>query len=236
MRILTLLSIVFFTMQLDAQSYWFGLRGGVNFMSQRWGSGFSENGGNRDLGLGYNAAAFIESFDESKKGSLYASLGLQQRGSAINFISFNNEFSDRQTFRFSNACLELGAKRPFGLDKEFDPYWTIGLRGEYTVFTNLDKFAQFNTLFYPDDQFLIPFVYGFNFGGGFEAEMSEFVKFFVDLSVQPDLSVQYRQPPVRVPDPFNVGNSINLGLREARNMTIELRVGISFLNKVVIVD
>jgi hypothetical protein len=216
-----------------AQSFWFGAKAGGNLMTQTWGSSFGA-AGNRDLGLGFAGDLFIESYDELNKGSLYASLGYHERGSAIQFISFNNDFNARQTFTWRNAVLELGARKPFSIDGDFDPYFTIGVRGEYTMSTNLDSYSSFNSLFYPNDAFVQRWVYGFSAGGGFESSFSDFTKFFIDIQLHPDVAFQYIQPQLfNVRDPWNPGEIITVPERQARNVTIEIKAGVRFLRKVI---
>jgi hypothetical protein len=218
---------------LRGQSFWFGAKGGLNLMTQTWGSAFGSSG-NRDLGFGGAFDLFIESYDELHKGSLYASLGYHNRGSAYQFVSFNNDFSARQTFTWRNAVLEVGARKPFYFDGYLDPYFTVGVRGEYTLGTNLEQYKVFNSLYYPDNAFVKKWVYGFSVGGGFESSFSEFIKFFVDVQLQPDIEFQYFQPPLfNVKDPWRPGEIINLSERQARNVTIEIKAGVRFLRKVI---
>ncbi len=222
---------------VHSQSYWFGVKGGAAYMSQTWGSGFSGSSGgsaNRNPGFGPNLDVFIESGDPENKGSLYASAGYHSRGSAFQFISFYNDFNDRQTFLFRNVGAEIGARRPLFQDGILDPYFTVGIRGEYTLNTNLSNYTQFNSLFYPDDAFVRKWNYGFTIGGGLETTVSEFIKYFFDVSIMPDLSYQYIQPPLfNVRDPWAPNQTVNLELRQARNVSIELKAGIRFLRKVV---
>lgn len=221
------------SIKIQSQSFWFGAKCGGSLMTQTWGSGFGSSG-NRDLGFGYAGDLFVESYDEFNKGSLYASLGYHSRGSAFQFVSFNNDFNARQTFAWRNAVLELGARKPFAFDGDFDPYFTIGIRGEYTLNTNLDSYQAFNSLYYPNNAFVQNWVYGFSVGGGFESSFSEFTKFFIDLQLQPDVAFQYIQPPLfNVRDPWSPGDLITVPERQARNVTIEIKVGVRFLRKVI---
>jgi hypothetical protein len=221
---------------MTAQSYWFGIKGGGAMISQSWGTGFGSSGSS-DLGFGPCGDIFVESYDEENKGSLYASLGYHSRGSAIQFTSITSDFSARQTFLFNTASLELGAKKPFFLGGKFDPYFTVGVRGGYTMNTNLDNYLKFNSLYYPSNAFVQKWNYGFSAGGGFESRLSDMIRYFVDVQISPDLSYQYIQPPLfNVPDPWDTSRKINLDERQAKNLSIELKVGIRFLKKVIYVD
>ncbi|MBL0099343.1 MAG: hypothetical protein IPP49_04190 [Saprospiraceae bacterium] len=166
---------------------------------------------------------------------MYAQLGFHTRGSALRYFSINNAFSDVIGYKFRNVVLELGAKKSLNLDKEYDPYFILGIRGEYTVGSNLSDLITFNTLVYPE--FIRKFNYGVTVGGGFETEMSEMSNVFLEFSIQPDLSFQYEQLPlygIRTPWPPN--DRINLGLTQVRNVSIEVKAGVRFLRKVVYID
>lgn len=234
----TLLAGMMFIFQSGAngQSTWFGAKGGGAMNFQSWSDGSFSSSSNSNTLFSLNGDLFVESYDEEKKGSLYAQLGFHTRGSAFRFFSFNNTFSNVQGFKYRNIVLELGAKKPFDLDKEFDPYFILGIRGEYTVGTNLEDYLSFGSPFYPDQQFVRKFNYGLTFGGGFETYLSELSNVFVEMSLQPDLSFQYMQPPlVNIRDPWTQQN-INLPLRQSRNLSIELKVGARFLRKVEYID
>jgi hypothetical protein len=235
-RFIIICSIVFTSSFTFGQSYWFGTKLGGAMSFQSWGDGTSGGGVNRDPLFSLNGDIIIESYDEFKKGALYASLGYHTRGSSIQFFSFNNAFSDRQGYKFNNIVLELGAKRSLNLSKDFDPYFLIGIRGEYTINTNLKDFEFLNNPYTPNDVFVRKFNYGVTAGGGFEMEMSELSNVFFEFSIQPDLSYQYESPPARVTDPFQMNQTVDLPLRRVRNLSRELKVGVKFLRKVEYID
>ncbi|MBK8668186.1 MAG: hypothetical protein IPN89_01480 [Saprospiraceae bacterium] len=231
----TILCFFFLIGAAHSQSFWFGLKGGAAMNLQNWGDGASGVSTNRNPLFTINGDVFIESVDEQKKGSLYAQLGFHTRGSALRYFSINNAFSDVIGYKFRNVVLELGAKKSLNLDKEYDPYFILGIRGEYTVGSNLSDLITFNTLVYPE--FIRKFNYGVTVGGGFETEMSEMSNVFLEFSIQPDLSFQYEQLPlygIRTPWPPN--DRINLGLTQVRNVSIEVKAGVRFLRKVVYID
>ncbi len=231
-----LVTLLFFVNQGFSQSFWFGAKGGAAMNFQSWGNGSFSGSVNRDPLFSLNGDIFIESYDEYNKGTLYAQVGYHTRGSSFRFFSFNNTFTEQQGFKFRNIVLELGAKKSLNLDKELDPYFILGIRGEYTVGTNLDDYINFGSLYYPINEFVRKFNYGVTAGGGFEMKMSELSNVFVEFLLQPDLSFQYEQQPIfNVIDPWT-SQPVNLGLRQVRNLSIELKVGLKFLRKVEYID
>jgi hypothetical protein len=232
---LVLCNIFLIIPDVKGQSFWFGAKGGGAMNYQSWGEGLAQ-GINRDPLFSLNADIFIESFDEFNKGSLYGQFGYHTRGSSIRFVSFNNLFATQQGFKFNNLVLEVGARKVFSIDKSIFPYYHVGLRCEYTVSTNLEDYRIFNNLFYPIDDFVRKINYGVSFGGGFIKPITELSDIFLDINISPDLSFQYEQPPLQnVIDPFTLQN-INLPLRQVRNLSLELKIGIRFLRRVIYTD
>jgi hypothetical protein len=218
-----------------AQSYWFGAKGGAAMNLQSWGNGSPDVGLNRSPMFSVNGDIFVESYDEDKKGALYAQLGYHTRGSSLRFFSFNNTFNDLLSYRFRNIVLELGGKKSLKLIDDFEPYFIVGVRGEYTVGNNFNNLVTFNTLVYPE--FINKFNYGVTIGGGFEMYMSELSNVFLEFAVMPDLSFQYEQTPIyNIRSPWPPYNNINLGLTQVRNLSIEAKVGVKFLRKVEYID
>ena len=190
-----LVSSLFFVHHGFSQSFWFGAKGGAAMNFQSWGDGSFSGSVNRDPLFSLNGDIFIESYDEYKKGTLYAQVGFHTRGSSFRFFSFNNTFTEQQGFKFRNIVAEVGAKKTLNLGKELEPYFILGIRGEYTIGTNLDDYINFGSLYYPVSEFVRKFNYGVTAGGGFEMKMSELSNVFVEFSLQPDLSFQYEQQP-----------------------------------------
>jgi hypothetical protein len=218
-----------------SQSFWFGPKGGLAMNNQNWGSGSSSLSFGRDPMFSFNGDLFVESYDEAKKGALYAQLGYHTRGSALRFFSFNNSFNSLAKYKFNNLVLELGAKKSLNLGKEFEPYFIMGIRGEYTVSDNLNSFSIFSTIVNSD--YTRRFNYGVTIGGGFEMVMSELSNVFLEFSLQPDLSFQYEQFPIPdIPNPWFPNERINLPLTQVRNLSIEAKVGVKFLRKVEYID
>jgi hypothetical protein len=231
-----LVSSLFFVHHGFSQSFWFGAKGGAAMNFQSWGDGSFSGSVNRDPLFSLNGDIFIESYDEYKKGTLYAQVGYHTRGSSFRFFSFNNTFTEQQGFKFRNIVAEVGAKKTLNLGKELEPYFILGIRGEYTIGTNLDDYINFGSLYYPVSEFVRKFNYGVTAGGGFEMKMSELSNVFVEFSLQPDLSFQYEQQPLfNVIDPWT-SQPVNLGLRQVRNLAIELKIGVKFLRKVEYID
>ena len=223
-------------LKVASQSFWMGAKGGGAMNFQSWGDGSFGGSVNRDPLFTLNGDAFIESFDEFNKGSLYAQVGFHTRGSSFRFFSFNNVFSQQQGFRFRNLVAEIGAKKALFSAKKYFPYFILGVRAEYTLSTNLDDYVNFGQLFYPISEFVRKFNYGVTAGGGFELPVSELSNVFLEFSLQPDLSFQYEQQPLfNITDPWT-SQPVNIGLRQVRNLSIEVKVGIKFLRKVEYID
>jgi len=223
-----------------AQSFWFGAKGGAAMNLQNWGNGGDGVGLNRSPMFSVNGDILIESYDEFYKGALYAQLGFHTRGSSLRFFSFNNVFSDLLNYKFRNIVLELGAKKTLNLGKEYNPYFILGIRGEYTVGTDFGNFTNQGLLFtnnFVDNAFVKKFNYGVTVGGGFEMYLSALSNVFAEFSIQPDLSFQYEQPPLyNLTSPWPPFDKVNIGLQQVRNVSIEAKVGIKFLRKVEYID
>lgn len=222
----------------------FGVRGGLSIGSQNW-SGFEM----QPL-LAFHGDVFIESLPEDGRFSLWASLGYHIRGSRIqwrNALGVNNNLFriPGESFQFRNASLAVGGKQVFKYTKIADIYYTIGLRLDYTISTNLGEFndpqnisAQAFGGFYPIDSyaFINRINYGLVFGGGFDIPLSDKVGATLQVTVNPDFSLQYDQPPIDdVLSPF-VGRNISLPQRRIRNLTLEVSAGFRFLRKVEYID
>lgn len=222
----------------------FGVKGGLALTTQQWQS-FQ-----RDPLLRLQGDVFVETLPEENDFALYASLGYHPKGSALrNQIAQN--FSSGQLFRvppqrfiFHNVSLILGAKQKFakaGRDAKF--FYSLGIRGDYTVDTNLDEFQDFNNTFvsfalYPidDTQFIREINYGITVGGGMEFELSEFVGMSLEVNFHPDFSLQYEQPEIpNVTNPFTFQPD-SIPERRIRNLALEVSLGLRFLRKVIYVD
>ncbi|MBP6812833.1 MAG: hypothetical protein KA138_14995, partial [Saprospiraceae bacterium] len=73
--------------------------------------------------------------------------------------------------------------------------------------------------------------------GGMEFMFSELVGGQIQLSVNPDVTPQYRQNAIpNVIDLCNPGSVYNIEERRIRNTTVELSIGLRLLKKVVYVE
>jgi len=250
-KLLVFIAILSAAHSLGAQGYVFGIKGGPSFGLQNWGNSFQ-----RDPMIRYHGDVFIESLPEGDQWSLFAQVGYHARGSAIrnrNFINpLNGNFfrPPADVFLFHNAALVLGAKQKFDLGLSSKWFYTFGIRGEYTVDTNLDRYDTFIELnptivgFYPinvyfeDDGFLgiRRIHYGFSGGAGLEWQFSEFIGASLEFTINPDFSMQYTQPAISgVRDPWS-GESRTIPERRIRNLTLEITAAFRFLRKIEYID
>lgn len=214
---------------LYSQSFWFGPKGALSFNVQNW------DGFERDPYLSINGDIFIETHDEYSRGSLYAQLGFHTRGSTTR-VNFFNGGAANQSFQFDNLVLEIGAKQKLTSQANAGPYYIVGVRGEYTLGTNLSEYVRFQSAYYPIDDFVRKLNYGVTVGGGWDFEFSELIGGLIELTVNPDLSNQYEQQPIpNVINPFN-GQTVTLRERKVRNLTFEVKFGLRFMRKVEYID
>lgn len=209
----------------NGQSYNFGVRVGPSVGFQQW-NGFDQN-----ALFAYHGAVFIESFTEDSPSSLYAQVGYFTRGSAFRSFSFNG-FSLSQGFKFNNLSLTVGAKNIFRDVGSTKAFYTVGIRGDYTLSTNLTEYDRFGSPFYPNDEFVNKINYGLSIGGGIQYQLSEFIGGSLEVTINPDVSKQYQQPQLdNIINPYtNQQTSINA--REIRNLSIDISLSIRFLRKV----
>jgi len=223
-----------------AQSYAFGVKGGLTTSFQKW------NNYDRDALFAYHGIAFIESAPEDNAFAVFAQAGYHVKGSAIRNRNFFNPISGDITrppttkFLFKNISLTLGGKQKYDLGTNNKMYYLFGFRGDYTIGTNFDQYESinqaFNTLFYPDDAFVRKWNYGATLGGGIELPLSDYVAAVIEFTVNPDFSRQYFQVPIEnVFDPYT-GQSRTLRETEIRNTTFEISVGFRFLHEIEYID
>lgn len=189
----------------------------------------------------YHGLAFIETLDEYNV--LFARAGYHLRGSAIRNVRFNLQGGGTfnlptRDFQFRNAVAAIGFKKKFDVPTG-KAYYLLGMRGEYTINTNLRQLQEANQFlfFLPDDGFVQRFNYGASFGGGLEFPFSNLIEGVLELSLHPDFSRQYRQPALpNVPNPTMPGQNITIPEREIRNVTVELTLGIRFKRIIEYID
>lgn len=222
-----LLLISLFTyVSAQSQSFIFGPKLGPSACFQQW------NGFEQDVLFSFHGAVFIESYDAESTSSLYAQAGYFTRGSALRVNDFFSGFSSSQGFEFNNLSVTLGAKRILKDEGTLRPFYTVGIRGDYTLSTNLSDYEQFQSAFYPNNEFVNKINYGLSIGGGFQYDLSEFVGGALEITINPDVSKQYEQPGgITVINPFT-GNTNNLQARDIRNLSIDISLSIRFLRKV----
>lgn len=237
------LGLLFICLTADAQGTIFQVKGGATLGFQRWNNTDSE------ALIRYHGIFAVESYDADSPFSLFAQTGYHVRGGAtrIRGGTFTNQngnlFNFNTTsypYEFRNVSLALGAKQRLALGN-LDAYYLLGIRGEYTINTNLeqyhpvdDQFPQFS-LIHPFDELTRHWQYGVIAGGGIEFMFSELIGGLIELTINPDLSQQYFQAEFLYRDPFT-GNDRTLSSREIRNVTIELTAGFRFLRIVEYID
>ena len=233
MRILlaAFVSLCFAVQSSQAQSFIFGVKGGMSMGIQQW------NGFTRDPLFKYHADAYLESWQEENKYSLFAALGYHVRGGTIRTRSWYDpdlmqEFDGGKTnMEFNNIVLTLGGKQKFPIGIDSRIYYMIALRGEYTVGTNFEGYMT------SYEGLENKFVFGVGLGAGVEVPFSRWVGGIIEVSVHPDFSKQIYIPPqcTGFSDPVN-GSEICFQEQNITNLTIEFTVGLRFLREVIYVD
>ena len=238
-----LLFLASFSIDAKAQGFIFGLKGGPTIGFQNW------DGSKRDPLFKYHGALFLESLEEGQNFALFGQLGYHIKGSAIRYsfrpqcLDGNGNYVDcsRETteFQFKNISIVLGGKKKFDSNSGNKLYYSFGLRGEYTVKTNL---AQYNNgsyqsfVGYPVDGFVNKLNYGMTLGAGIEFQLTELIGAVIELSVNPDFSLQYKQPPIpNITHPVT-GNSYTISERKIRNVVFEISAGFRFTRKIIYID
>jgi hypothetical protein len=219
-----------------AQSTVYTVLGGLSAGSQKW-----DNQSQRGILPRYHGALRIETLNEEKNhSSVFAQIGYHVRGSRQRFLFFTpggGSIRNAFTYQFRNISLLLAAKskKDVGTNNKF--YYYGGIRGDYTLNTNLNDLTQVSntfTLYFPSDGFVRHWLAGISVGAGLELNLKELVGAQIEFSVHPDFTLQYRQPALNnVIDPNNPGTPISISARNIRNITYELSVGIRLTRKVV---
>ena len=233
--------LLFFLMGLVltswAQGSAFGVKGGLTMGFQKW------NDFDQQPLFRYHGIVFIESLGDNV---LFAQAGYHVKGSALRNLRFTNPISGNigsvpaQDFQFRNVSLTVGAKKKHNMGTgNSKAYYMLGLRGDYTINTNLKEYENPNYPFitsWPTDSWVRRFNYGMTVGGGFEFPFSELMGGMLEFTLNPDLSKQYYQPAIdNVYDPYT-GTNRSIRERRITNITLEVTFGLRFLRVVEYVD
>jgi hypothetical protein len=222
-----------------AQSTAYVFQAGPTIGFQRWDNTFE-----RDPLFQYHAALAIETVNnEDDRDALFMQIGYHVKGSANRFRFFyqgGGIDSYSEQFKFNNLSLILGFKRHIPQNEATRYFYFGGLRGDYTLSTNIDDLASSNPyapLYYPFIGSMNRWMFGLSLGGGLEFKLGELVGGQLKLSLHPDLTLQYNQPSLEnVLNPYSPGTTTTIPERRIRNNALELSVGIRLLRKVVYVD
>ena len=233
--------LLLLTFSASAQDTAFGIKGGPLLGVQQW------NNFQQDVLISYHGIVFVETVEEDDAFNLFAQAGYHVRGSALRnrqAFNFNGDIFSvpTQNFEFRNVSLTFGGKqkKPLGLSNN-KYYYGFGVRGEYTINTNLKEYEAANSAlsfsYYPTDFFVRKFNYGMYFAGGLEFPFSDLVGGLLEVSVNPDFSKQYEQPELgNIIDPFRPGQTRTIGERSIRNVSFEITLGIRFIRRVIVLD
>jgi outer membrane protein with beta-barrel domain len=236
--IILFFSFLVFAQLSSAQSYAFGVKGGLTTGIQKW------DNFDRDVLLSYHGIAFIETAPEENKFAVFTQLGYHVKGSTIRNRNFVNVVTGTISkppttkFKFNTISLTLGGKQKYDWGIDNKVYYLFGFRGDYIISTNLDQYEDFNNVYpiYPFDSFVRKWNYGATVGGGLEFSISDYVAGILEFTVNPDFSKCYRQPPIfNVYDPYT-GSNRNFTEREIINTTFEITVGFRFLHEIEYID
>ncbi len=235
--VLLFISMIFLGGTLMAQSRAYTVKGGLTIGTQKW------EGQDQDPLFSYHGAFSIESVSEEKSFGVFAQLGYHVKGSAwrnaiiSNVGSSNFTFASRK-FKFQNVALLLGFKKYLRETSNSKLYYLLGVRGDYTVDTNLSEYEDDNARImqpvYPFDGAVRKFNYGVTAGAGTEFPFTEFVSGIIELSISPDFSNQYQQGAVTTNSPSQ--GLRNYGEKKFVNLVFEVSVGFRFLHKIEYID
>ncbi|MCB0525076.1 MAG: hypothetical protein R3A50_16505 [Saprospiraceae bacterium] len=245
LRLFSILSCLFvFIGQTTAQSTAYVFNVGPTAGLQKW-----DNSSGREPLFQYHASFAMESINnEDDRGSFFMQLGYHVKGSATRYRFYNiisglpgSTYTEK--FKFNNFSLVLGAKQRFdlGISGNSRYFYFGGIRCDYTYSTNIDNLpnasSSCNPAAYPLMGGVQRWMGGFSVGGGIEFSFSELVGGQIQLSINPDVTPQYRQNAIpNVIDICNPGYTYDVPERRIRNTTVEISFGLRLLKKVVYVD
>lgn len=210
--------------------YHFGIKGGISLANQ------TLNESDRRMLLTYHGNLFVETRDPNDRGALYAQLGMHTRGSSFGRTNFG---SNGLKYEYQNLALLLGARKKIASGLSAQPYYTLGIRIEYTLGHNLQEIGlrldEANSVPNPINNFQFDILqpnyvnkinYGISIGGGFEFYGGDFFTPAIEFNISPDLSFQYDRPEI----PVSTGT---LRAVQIRNLTFEVSLVLKFLREIV---
>ncbi len=208
-----------------AQTNGFGFKLGPSLGFQKWG------GGNQtDPLLRWHIAAFMDSESSDGKNVIYGQLGYHVKGGGIRipfFYDINGNRYPGSTYgmEFHNLSFELGLKRFLKL-AQWKPYYAVGLRGEYTLNTNLEIYKEL-------EEWTRKWNYGITLRIGSEFKFKKLMNMGIEFTIAPDLSKQVYVPAsIRRIDPFT-GQPTPGYEQSTVNTTLELSVYLRFMQLII---
>lgn len=221
LAVLLTVSTTLLTAQLGT---YYGVKGGLGINNQQWSGRV-----NNQLLFTPNIDFMAETYDPGSLSSLYSQIGYHQRGSGLGGFGFQR-FA---TYRFHNISVEVGGKRKATDGEKWDSYYMLGLRGEYTVASNLNEDAAASLFNLVLSEYVRRFNYGVTIGGGFDYDLGNDRTLFFEVAFSPDLSAQYDQPINLVfpnPNTASQQQDITINAQQVRNFSLEIRVGYKWLH------
>jgi len=188
--------------------------------------------------ISYHASLAFEGYEEGAKNSFFGQIGIHNRGSNVRVVAplgISRTVDRRQNISLSNISGQVGLKNRISSGNSKRPYYSFGIRGEYTLSNNFESFEELAG-FLPLEPFINKWNYGATLAFGYEFEFSELFGGIVEASLNPDLSFQYnQQESITIVAPIS-GQTVNLPRRQVRNVSFEISFGLRLINKVVYIN
>jgi hypothetical protein len=237
MQRIVFICFLFFVFSAHLSAQYFIIKGGATIGTQKWDNSFD----GQPL-VRYNGAFAIETQSEEEEyAAFFTEIGYHVKGSSTRsrFLFQGGGIQNfQQHFIFNNLSLLLGAKQKKVLDANKKYYYLYGLRGDYTLSTNIDELTQANQYVYINNPLMggvQRWMFGLTVGGGLEINFRELIGAQIELTLNPDITPQYRQGPINNVIVPSLG-TVNIPERRIRNTTVELTVGLRLLRKVIYED